>query len=66
MEADEDLKDLREAREESKNEEGVPMDKVIKVLKLRGMPITKRLTTKLPGGNVAQRKAVTVAHVRRS
>jgi predicted RNase H-like HicB family nuclease len=35
LEADEDLKDLREAKEELKNEEGVPLDKVIKVLKLR-------------------------------
>ena len=35
LEVDEDLKDLREAKEESKNEEGVTLDKVIKVLKLR-------------------------------
>jgi hypothetical protein len=31
----EDLKDLREAKEELKNEESVPLDKVIKDLKLR-------------------------------
>lgn len=33
LEADEDLKDLREAKEESKNEEGVPLDKVVEDLK---------------------------------
>ena len=35
METDEDLKDLREAKEESKNEEGVPLDKVVDDLELR-------------------------------
>ena len=49
LEVDEDLKDLREAKEESKNEEGVTLDKVIKVLKLRWMPITKRLTPVFSG-----------------
>lgn len=35
LEADEDLKDLRESKEESKNEEGVPLDKVAEDLKLK-------------------------------
>jgi hypothetical protein len=35
LETDENLKDLREAKEESKNEDGVPLDKIIKVLKLK-------------------------------
>ena len=35
LEADEDLKDLRELKEESKNEKGVPLDKVVEDLKLR-------------------------------
>ena len=35
MEADEDLKDLRAAKEESKNEAAVPLDKVVEDLKLR-------------------------------
>ena len=35
LKADGDLKDLREAKEESKNEAGVPLDKVVEDLKLR-------------------------------
>ena len=35
LEADEDLKDLRESREESNDEEGVPLDKVVEDLKLK-------------------------------
>ncbi len=31
LEPDEDLKDLREAKEESKNEECVPLDKELKI-----------------------------------
>ena len=31
LEPDEDLKDLREAREESKDEAGVPLDKWLKI-----------------------------------
>jgi len=35
LEPDENLKDLRAAKEESKNEAGVPLDKVVEDLKLR-------------------------------
>jgi len=31
LETDEDLKDLREAKEESKDEEGIPLDLIVRL-----------------------------------